>query len=203
MSRKWTILDTWDPDDLSLLAGTFFNLGLTAFRMGRHEEALRYFRKVIEIEPDDAETLCLIGQTHDKLGNYTAAERSLRRSLELNPFDARTHYDLGNLFLKIEGKRKDAKRLFEQAIELDPEYVWPHYCLGCWYALRGRKSKAFESLERALEKGFWNREWIEADKDLESLRADPRFAKLMRKYFGEGAAEAFFQAEDVADGGGD
>jgi hypothetical protein len=38
----------------------------------------------------------------------------------------------------------------------------------------GKKTKAFECLEKANEKGFEGREGTETDKDLEALRGDLR-----------------------------
>jgi superkiller protein 3 len=164
-------------------ASTYFNLGLTLFKMHLHKEALTYFKKALEITPDDPEYLDLLGQTYDTLGNYKAAEKYLRRSLELDPQYAYSYYDLGNLFLKLKDKRKEARRLLERAIELAPDMEQAYYCLACYYALTGKKTKALEYLGKALEKGFRDRDWIEADHDVDSLKGDPRFGKLMGRYF--------------------
>jgi tetratricopeptide (TPR) repeat protein len=128
-----------------------------------------------------------LGQTYDLLGKYGPAEKHLRRSIEIAPEYGDSYYDLGNMFLKIKDKRKEAKTLLERAVELDPEMTWGYYCLGCWYSLEGRKTKAFEYLEKAFEKGFSKREWMEADKNLDALRADPRYAKMITKHFASGA----------------
>ncbi len=63
----------------------------------------------------------------------------------------------------------------------DPDCAWSYYCLGCFYALEGKRARAFEWLEKAFEKGFKDREWTEKDKDLDGLRNDPRYAKLLEK----------------------
>lgn len=162
-------------------AATFFNMGLALFRAKRNKEALDYFKRATAIRPDDAEFLDLLGQTYTELGNYAAAEKHLRRSIELGPDEYWGYYDLGNLFLRLKDKRKEAKALLTRAIELAPDFMWSYYCLGCWYALEGKKAQAFEWLEKALEKGFKDLDWIEKDKDLDGLRKDPRYAKLLGK----------------------
>lgn len=162
-------------------AATYFNMGLALYRAKRNREALDYFKRACAIEPDDAEFLDLLGQTYDVIGDYKAAEKHLRRGIELAPQYAYCYYDLGNMFLKFKDKRKEARTLLEKAVELEPDMMWAYYCLGCWHALEGKKAKAFEYLEKALEKGFKDRTWIEADKDLEGLRGDPRYGKLLAK----------------------
>jgi tetratricopeptide (TPR) repeat protein len=173
-------------------ASTYYNMGLALFRADRNKEALDYFKRACAIEPDDAEFLNLLGQTCDRLGKYREGEKHLRRSIELAPNYADSYYDLGNMFLKIEAKRPEAKTLLERAIELEPADFWAHYCLGCWYALDGKKTTAFEWLEKTIEKGFRDRSWMDKDKDLETLRGDPRYSKLaakMEKRSGEGKGE--------------
>ena len=165
------------------LASTYFNIGLTLFRMKRNQEALKQFKRALEIAPDDAEYLNLLGQTYTQTGNYKAAEKYLRRSLELDPENADSYHDLGNLLLKLKDRRKESLRYFERATELNPDYEWAYYCIACYYSLANKKTKALEYLHKALEKGMHDKDWIDADHDLDNLRADPRFNKLMAQFF--------------------
>ena len=171
-------------------AMTYFNLGLVLFRMKRNREAMAYFKRAAEIEPNDPECLNFLGQICTELGKLGAAEKYLRRSLELNPEYADSYYDLGNLLLKIKDKRKEARKLFERAIELKPDMKSAYYCLGCFYALENKKTKAIEYLEKAFVKGFNDKAWIEADRDFDNLRGDPRFGKLLAKHFKAGSSAA-------------
>ena len=159
--------------------------------MTKHNrEALDYFKHAHAVGPDDAEIHDLLGQTYMELGKYRAAERHLRRSIELGPKSSYGYYDLGNLLLRIPEKRAEARELLERAIELAPGDAWAHYCLGCWYALEGRKPEALDCLEKAFEKGFANREWMEKDRDLERLRDEPRYRKLVGAEIGGPGTEA-------------
>jgi len=47
-------------------------------------------------------------------------------------------------------------------------------------ALEGERDAAIEHLRCAFRVGFAQREWIEHDPDLASLRDDPRFLELIR-----------------------
>jgi len=62
--------------------------------------------------------------------------------------------------------------------------VW--YNLACSYALSGSKDDAFAALEKAVFTGYAGYDWMQEDKDLESIRNDPRFKQLMTRMKGSG-----------------
>jgi len=53
------------------------------------------------------------------------------------------------------------------------------YNIGCFYAAAGKNGLALDHLERSIELGMRNRDWLMTDPDLDSLRDDPRFAALL------------------------
>jgi hypothetical protein len=53
------------------------------------------------------------------------------------------------------------------------------YNIGCLYAVAGKPGLALDHLERAMELGMRNRDWLMTDPDLSSIREDPRFAALL------------------------
>ena len=67
-------------------------------------------------------------------------------------------------------------------VRLRPERPIPWYNLACSYALLGMSDKAFGALERALRLGYSPIAHLRRDPDLTSLRDDPRFARLLRRY---------------------
>ena len=46
------------------------------------------------------------------------------------------------------------------------------------YAMAGEKNRALENLERAVQLGFAQREWVDNDPDWDAVRDDPRFQKI-------------------------
>jgi hypothetical protein len=52
------------------------------------------------------------------------------------------------------------------------------YNVACTYSLLGKKDEAISCIERAVDKGFGHKEWIDHDPDLNSLREDPRFKSI-------------------------
>ena len=73
-----------------------------------------------------------------------------------------------------QGKALDA---FKKALEVDPNDPAIRYNLGCFYARAGDPDKAFECLEGSITSSTW----IENDADLDSLREDPRYRRLLER----------------------
>ncbi len=169
--------------NIKLLSSTYFNMGLTLFRMKLFKEALKYFLHALEMKPDDPEYINLVGQTYDNLGKNKVAEHYLRESIKKDSKYALGYYDLGVILAKFKTRRKEAFQCFMRAIKLNPHLAWAYYSVACLHALSGNKEKALDYLEQSLEKGLSNKKHIDTDKDMDSLRKDKEFKKMMIKYF--------------------
>jgi beta-lactamase regulating signal transducer with metallopeptidase domain/Flp pilus assembly protein TadD len=79
------------------------------------------------------------------------------------------------------GKYEDAIQIFRRL--LDRNYMAPlcAYNVACGHARQGDKELAFHFLERAIEMGIDQPEMVKEDADLESLRGDKRFEKLLER----------------------
>ena len=66
-------------------------------------------------------------------------------------------------------------------LELEPNDPIVHYNLGCSYSLLGRIGDAVAALERAIELGYRDFEHMERDEDLDTVRADRRYTRLLSK----------------------
>jgi tetratricopeptide (TPR) repeat protein len=105
----------------------------------------------------------------------------LGRILERDPFftDAlRVHAN--NLAAK--GQYARALQVDRRLVRLLPERAIPWYNLACSYAVLGMIDPAFSSLQRALELGYRHLAHVRRDPDLKSLRRDPRFTRLLRRF---------------------
>ncbi len=102
------------------------------------------------------------------------------RILESDPYFVdvlRAH--AGNLARR--GDYSRALQLDRRLTRLQPDRPIPWYNLACSYAVLGMIDPAFKALQRAVDLGYRDLRQIARDPDLRSLRADPRFAKLMRR----------------------
>jgi tetratricopeptide (TPR) repeat protein len=74
---------------------------------------------------------------------------------------------------------KKSADLFEQAVAKGAREAGVFYDAACSFALAGNKEKAFEFLNRAVKSGWRRPDHMKSDPDLNSLHADPRWAKAV------------------------
>jgi tetratricopeptide (TPR) repeat protein len=67
-------------------------------------------------------------------------------------------------------------------IQLCPNDPLAHYNLACSYALLRQPDLALTTLRRAIELGYRDFRFMKEDRDLESIRQDPRFRQLLRDF---------------------
>jgi hypothetical protein len=81
--------------------------------------------------------------------------------------------------LQIHGDTLRSDEWARRAVQADPTNPLMLYNIGCLHAVAGRRGLALDHLERAMELGMRNRDWLMTDPDLASVRDDPRFAALL------------------------
>jgi len=105
----------------------------------------------------------------------------LGRLLERDPFlVAALRAQANNLAAK--GQSARALQLDRRLVGLTPENAIAWYNLACSYAVLGMIDPAFSALQRSLELGYRLIHHLRRDPDLKSLRRDPRFAHLLRRF---------------------
>ena len=76
-----------------------YRLGLALARLGRHKEAVEYFNKALELEPDDYMFHGNMGLSLNELGRAAEAEKHFREVLRLHPDIA--PYSVRNFYLHL------------------------------------------------------------------------------------------------------
>ena len=170
-----------DPD---LFDACYF-YGRVCFQRGELQRAADLFERAERINDDDFQSPILLRQIYRSQGRLEDAREAARRGieraerqLELNPDDTRA-LNLGLGALAELGEVEKAIQFAERSLSIDGENPDTLYNVACGYALIGESERALDCLERAGLRGMAIAEWAENDSDLESLRALPRFRKLM------------------------
>ncbi|MCU0722293.1 MAG: hypothetical protein MUC63_01505 [Planctomycetes bacterium] len=82
------------------------------------------------------------------------------------------------------------KRIYYGMTKPNPEKAVFAYNIGCGYALSGDRDRALDWLEIAVEDGWANLEYMKSDTDLESLREEDRFRRIVGSSAPENLAPA-------------
>ncbi|HEY8166580.1 MAG TPA: protein kinase [Gemmatimonadaceae bacterium] len=151
---------------------------------GRFEEAVKMFERASSLRPEDFQGPSFLAQAYSALDmkdeETTARRRStklLEERLELNPDDARACNLLASTYASL-GQTDKAVELAKRSLEIDPDDAMMLYNVACTYSVLGRHDEAINSLERAVDKGFGHKEWIDHDPDLNPIRDNPRFQTI-------------------------
>ena len=107
------------------------------------------YRKALEIEPDDVETLAELGLLEWHSGDESAAESSLQRALALLPDHPRANLNAG-LVLQERGELDRAIAHYRRAIAVDPRSILAHNNLGTAYRAQGRLGEAIAEYRAVL-----------------------------------------------------
>jgi len=100
--------------------------------------------------------------------------------LRHNPKDTDVIELLGGLYTKG-GRIDDGLRMDRRLVRLMPASSTAHYNLACSLALKKRKAEALSSLQRAIELGYQDVDWLMQDPDLDVLKNHPAFKTLISK----------------------
>jgi hypothetical protein len=64
-------------------------------------------------------------------------------------------------------------------VRIEPDNPTFTYNLACSYSLLKDVDRSLDALERAIDLGFDDRKQIQSDPDLDNVRSDPRFHKIV------------------------
>ncbi|MCS7167113.1 MAG: tetratricopeptide repeat protein [Gemmatales bacterium] len=79
------------------------------------------------------------------------------------------------------GRYAEALEVDLRLVRLRPQDAVAHYNLACTYARLHKTDAAIRALSRAIELGYRDYRYIKQDRDLDSIRDDPRYRELMRQ----------------------
>lgn len=79
------------------------------------------------------------------------------------------------------GRIPEGLKVDERLARLEPQNPLVFYNLACSYSLAGELDQAVGALEKALQLGYRDFDWLAKDPDLKPLRADTAFDELKVK----------------------
>jgi len=141
------------------------------FTRGRFAEARNQFRTLVD-------KYSQVSEVAARARTYLAVAESRLRTESILPRDADSLYDRGVIELN-RGEYVAAQEMFERALKREPEAAHIHYGLAATRARLGSIDLALESLQKALNLQPNLRVRAQHDHDLNPLRNDPDFDRLI------------------------
>ena len=155
-------------------------------RVGKSEQSVPFFIRATEVQPDDCQAPLLLHQTLRALGRGEEGEEYARMGLKRAEEALRRYPEssrpaqLGACSLASLGETEQAKAWLERALAIDPDDTHIKYNGACVLAQMGATEEALDLLEKwSSHVGRENKDWMQQDPDLDSLRGHPRYKKVL------------------------
>ena len=111
-----------------------YNLGTALRELGRLDEAVAVYERVVRLAPDRADAHVAVGALHQLRRQPGEAIAAFRRAIAIRPDSAEAHSNLGMVLQEV-GQREEAIAAFSAAILHKPSHAEGHSNLG--FALQG------------------------------------------------------------------
>ena len=186
VEREFKTAINLDP----MLYEAYWHFGIEKVLRGDFETAARLFSQASSVRGDDLQSKMMLMTAYLGLRRDSDMQSLARetlsiatRRLELNPRDYRAAYIGANAIIHL-GDKTQALEWLKIAAGDETNDSRTTYNLACSYSLLDESEAALEFLELSIRAGRPVRmlEWARIDPDLKSVRADPRFEKLMENW---------------------
>ena len=151
-------------------------LGNLKYERGHLLEALRHFRRAIELEPNDTDSLVMMAFTLVGAGQDEEAQALAPRLVQSDPLSAATWMAAGGPLWFV-GRAEQGIPVMQRGIEIDPDNFIAHWCLGYACAVAGRLGDAKEhgaAVQRLFDGSPYTRQLLALIDGLEGREASAR-----------------------------
>uniref|UniRef100_A0A1J3FE97 RNA polymerase-associated protein CTR9-like protein n=1 Tax=Noccaea caerulescens TaxID=107243 RepID=A0A1J3FE97_NOCCA len=136
----------------------YFGLGQVQLKLGELKGSVSNFEKVLEVYPDNCETLKALGHLYTQLGKTDKALEYMRKATKLDPRDAQAFVGLGELLISSDtGAALDAFKMARTLMKKGGQEV-PIEVLNDIGVLHFEKEEfesALDNFKEALGDGIW------------------------------------------------
>ena len=126
------------------------NSGAALQKEGKLDEAIIYYKKIIQQNPNNAGAYHNLGNALQLKGELDEAITCYKEAIKLNPQVAVTYNNLGNV-LQEKGQLEQAIRYYQKALNLDQHFVMAYVNLGAALDKKGQITEAVTCYQRALK----------------------------------------------------
>ncbi|KAK9050886.1 hypothetical protein SSX86_027511 [Deinandra increscens subsp. villosa] len=166
----------------------FYGLGQVQLKLGDFKSSLSNFEKVLEVYPENCETLKAVAHIYLQLNQTTKAHEALKKATRIDPRDPEAFLDLGELLISTDsGAALDAFKTARSLLKKANEEVSIELLnnIGVLHFEKGEFELALQTFKEALGDGIW----------LKLINTEPQSA-LVGGSYPDPIREALYQPMD-------
>jgi eukaryotic-like serine/threonine-protein kinase len=135
----------------SLEALKAFSMGITTFRAKGNAEAIPFYKRALELDPNFAVAYASLGLVYGNLGQASLAAENIKKAYDLRDHvSEREKYRISALYYQsVTGELEQATQVYELWAKSYPEDTVPPGNLGYIYAELGQYEKSLAATEEA------------------------------------------------------
>ena len=118
---------------------------------GLYEDAVAAYRKNLEFNPQDTNSLYNLGLCLIQLKRYEEAQKIFRQITKIEPTNSNSYYMLGQSYLRSGKGFNEAIKAFKKVISIDADYALSYRGLGYIYYNLGNNREAIRYFETYLK----------------------------------------------------
>jgi TolB-like protein/Tfp pilus assembly protein PilF len=164
-------------DPLALIINA--EVGWAYYFARRYDKAIEQFQKTLEMDPGFAVTHMFFGLAYTQQERFAEAISELQRGIELSGGSLIMKALLGHAYGRA-GDRKAAEKMIAELTKTSTGYT-SAYNVALIYAGLDETDNALSWLVRAVEQHDLFLAWMNVEPMFDSVRADPRFAELVKR----------------------
>jgi serine/threonine protein kinase/tetratricopeptide (TPR) repeat protein len=136
----------------SLEALKAFSMGITTFRAKGNAEAIPFYKRALELDPNFALAYASLGVTYGNLGQASLAAENIKKAYDLRDrVSEREKYRIASLYYgNATGELEQASHVYELWAKSYPEDKVPPSNLGWIYAQLGQYEKALAETQEGM-----------------------------------------------------
>jgi len=156
-------------------------LGQALFRAKRFDEAMEVLKKTSETDPNFSYLHFYIGKIYLSTERYQEALQEFQNEKQISRgWGQEVDAWIGVVYFKL-GQRDKTREILDRLLEQQKQNFVSPTLLAILYFQLGRNDEGFRMLDRAYEEHDSQARQIRMDASFDSVRADPRFAVILKK----------------------